>query len=121
MTSKIEQNWKILQWAVWMSGIWQASVWVSELVEEWMNHGVYRGQTLSRSILKKAGNQLNGIIVCLAKDFVEWVGLDLRKCVLHVVRIHCSNLITGWGSKNLDNLHQLIDARFSWEQWLPKH
>jgi hypothetical protein len=52
---------------------------------------------------------------------VEWMRFDLRELVLHVIGIHCSYLIPGWSSQNLDDFNQLIDARLSREQWLPKH
>jgi hypothetical protein len=47
--------------------------------------------------------------------------LDLWELVLHIVRVHCPNLVPGGSAKNFDDLHQLIDSRFAGEKRLPKH
>jgi len=54
-------------------------------------------------------------------DLVKWMRLDLREFVLHVVWVHGANLITCWGSQNLDDFDELVDSRFSWEKRLSEH
>lgn len=44
---------------------------------------------------------------------VEWVGLNLRELVFHIVRIHRLDLLPGGRTKNFDDLDQLIDAAFA--------
>jgi len=51
----------------------------------------------------------------------EWVGLNLRKLVFHVVGIHRLDLLPCGRSQNLDNFHQLVDATLSREQGLAEH
>lgn len=51
----------------------------------------------------------------------ERMGLDLGELVLHVIRVHSADLLAGWGSQNLDNLHKLVDTRFTGEKRLTKH
>ena len=51
----------------------------------------------------------------------EWVRLDLRELVLHVIRVHRLDLLPRWGPKNFDDFDELIDATLSREQRLPKH
>ena len=49
------------------------------------------------------------------------MGFDLRELVLHVVGVHGSDLLTGWSAQDLDDLDQLINAGFTWEERLSKH
>ena len=44
-------------------------------------------------------------------NFVKWMRLDLRELVLHVVWVHGTDLLAGWGTEHFDNLHKLINAR----------
>ena len=46
---------------------------------------------------------------------VERVWFDLGEFVFHVVWIHGSDLLSRWRPEYLDDLYQLIDARFSRE------
>lgn len=46
---------------------------------------------------------------------------DLRELVLHVVGVHGSDLLASWGSKNLDDLNELVNARFTREERLSEH
>jgi len=41
---------------------------------------------------------------------IERMRLDLRKAMLHVVWVHGPNLFPSWGSKDLNDLHKLIDS-----------
>lgn len=52
---------------------------------------------------------------------IEWVGLDLRELVFHVVRVHGANLLTGRSSEDFDNLNELVNARFAREEGLSEH
>lgn len=54
-------------------------------------------------------------------DLVEWVRLDLRELVLHVVGVHGPNLVASWGAQHLDDLDQLVNTRFAREERLTKH
>lgn len=86
-----------------------------------MNHGIHGGETLGRGVLEKASDKVNRILVCLTENLVEWMWLDLRELVLHVVWVHRTNLVAGWGTENLDNLHQLVDSRLAREERLSQH
>jgi hypothetical protein len=44
--------------------------------------------------------------------------LDLGKLMLHVVGVHCADLVAGRGAENFDNLDKLVNARLAREQWL---
>jgi len=52
------------------------------------------------------------------EDFVEWMRLDLRELVLHVIWIHRPNLVSGRSSEDFDDFYQLIDAGFAREERL---
>lgn len=121
MTSEVEQDWEILERTTWVTRIWELSRWVAELVEEWVHHGISSGKTLGWRVFEQAGDEVNGIRVCLAEDFVEWVWLDLWKLVLHVVGVHGADLIPGWSAKHLDNFDKLINSGLSREQRLSEH
>lgn len=47
--------------------------------------------------------------------------LDLRELVLHVIRIHGTDLVPRRSSQDLDDLDQLINARLAGEQRLTQH
>ena len=49
------------------------------------------------------------------------MGLDLRELVLHIVGVHGADLFSSWGAQNLDDFHQLVNARFTGEEGLSKH
>jgi len=53
--------------------------------------------------------------------FREGVRFDLRKFVLHIIRIHGLDLLPRRCSQNLDDLHQLVDAALTREQGLAQH
>ena len=44
--------------------------------------------------------------------------LNLRELELGVIGIHLANLLPRWGAQHFNNLHQLVDARIAWENWL---
>lgn len=46
------------------------------------------------------------------------MALDLGELELGVVRVHLTNLFPCRRSQHLDDLHQLIDARVTWENRL---
>ena len=121
MTREVEQRGKIPQLAGLVPGVGQFRAGVAELVEEWMDNGIDGAQTLCRRILQQPANQVDGVVISLAEDLAEGVRLDLGELVFHVVRIHGSDLFPSWCSQNLDDLHQLIDARLAREQRLPEH
>ncbi len=94
MTGEIEKGGQILDWAIWMTRVREAGRGLSQLVKEWVNHSIDGRQSLGGGILEEARNQLNGVRVSLAEDFVERVRLDLREFVLHVVQVHGADLIS---------------------------
>lgn len=121
MTGEVEEDWEILESTAWVTRIWELGGWVAKLVEEWMNHGVGSGQALSWCVLEEAGDEVNGVRVCLSEDFIEWVWLDLWELVLHVVWVHGADLIPGWSSQHLNDLNELVNSRLSREEWLSEH
>jgi hypothetical protein len=54
-------------------------------------------------------------------DLAEWMRLNLREFVLHVVWIHSANLIPRWCTKHFNDLHELVNAGFTREERLSKH
>jgi len=121
MAGKIEEGGQILDWTIWMTRIRESGRGFSKFIKERVNHSINGRQSLRGCVLEEARNQLNSVRVSLAEDFVEGVGLDLREFVLHVVRVHCTNLISCGRTQNLDDFYQLIDTRLSREQRLTKH
>lgn len=139
MVRKVEEIWQILVRSVGVARVRQLRGWIPELVEEWMHHGVNCRQALCRRVLEQLRNQVDRIWVGLTEHLhqrqfrvfflmhicrhylAEWMRLDLWKLMLHVVRIHSANLVASRSTKHLDYLHQLVDARLSWEERLTEH
>lgn len=121
VTREVEEGRKVSQIPALVPRVGQLGVRVANLVEEGMYHGINGSKSLRRGVLEQSRDQVNGIGVRFTEDLVERMGLDLWELVLHVVRVHGPNLITGWRSQDLDNFHQLVDARLSREQRLAKH
>jgi hypothetical protein len=65
------------------------------------------------------------VIQCLLANerarLIEWMRLNLREFVLHVIRVHRLDLLSRWRSQNLDNFDQLIDSTFAREEGLAEH
>lgn len=135
---KVEKVRKILATTVRMSGIGQASIGISQLIKEWVYHRFDCRESLCGRVLEQARDQIDRVWIRLAENLgrykcpilglparyaylAERMRLDLREFVLHVVRIHRTDLVTRRRSQNFDDLDQLVNARFSWEKWLPKH
>ena len=120
-----------------MTRVRQPSIRIPQLVEEGLDHSINGRQSLGRRVLKKGGNEVDGVVGRFPEylDIISWgtgteelaiylierVRLDLWELVLHVVRVHCPNLVPSRSAKNLDDLNQLVDSRFAREQRLPKH
>jgi hypothetical protein len=139
MVRKFKEIGHILRCAVSVAGVRQLDVRVSELIEEWVNHGFNGGKALSRRVLKQFRDQVDRVRISLPKDLrfvslrcllfraeglsylVEWMGLDLREFVLHVVRVHGADLITRGRSEHFDDFHELVDTGFSGEKRLTEH
>ena len=51
----------------------------------------------------------------------EWVGLNLRKLVFHVVGIHRLDLLPRGRPQDFDDFYQLVDATLTREQGLAEH
>ena len=121
MTGEVEEDGHLLDRAVGVARVWETRARVAQLVEEWVHHGVDRRQTLGRCVLEQAGDEVDGVGVSLAEDLVEWVRLDLRELVLHVVRVHGADLVAGRRAEHLDDLNELVDTRLAREQGLAQH
>lgn len=115
MTRKVEQLRKLLDRSTWVSRIWQSGVRVAEFIEEGVNHCIDSRESLSRGVLKETRNKFDGICVRLPEHLVEWMRLDLREFVLHVVWIHGSDLVPCRRTQDFDDLHKLIDTRLARE------
>lgn len=59
---------------------------------------------------EKAALTTGKMRLALSTDLVKRVRLDLRELVLHIIRIHCTNLLSCWRPKDFDYFDQLIDA-----------
>lgn len=121
MTGEVKEDGHLLDRAVGVARIWETRARVTQLVEEWVHHGVDRRETLGRCVLEQAGDEVDGIGVSLAEDLVEWVWLDLGELVLHVVGVHGADLITGRRAQHLDDLDELVNTRLTREQGLSQH
>lgn len=81
-----------------MTRVGESGARIAQLVEEGVDHGIDGREPLGGGILEEARDQLDGVLVGLAEDFAEGVGLDLGKFVLHVVGVHGADLIAGRGA-----------------------
>lgn len=64
----------------------------------------------------------NTVAGCYPTTYLgERVRLDLWELVLHVVRVHCLDLLPRWSAEHFDDLDQLVDSTLPWEERLPKH
>jgi hypothetical protein len=127
MVREVEQRGELSWPSVLMAGIWKTRRRVPQLVEEWMYHGLDGGQPLRGCVLQELGNEIDGGCVRFAEylkksERVIWqeiwiiiylaerMRFDLRELVLHVIWIHCANLISRWSTKHLDDLNKLVNA-----------
>ena len=110
MSIEIEERGEILQLVCLMPRVGQPRLRVAQIVEERMNHGVDGAESLRGGVLEKTSDQIDRIGVRLAEHLIEGMRLDLGELVLHVVRIHGSDLLTRRGSQHLDDFHELVDA-----------
>ena len=53
MVAEFEEVGHILRCAIGVAGVRQLEVRISELIEEWVNHGLNCGKTLSRRVLEQ--------------------------------------------------------------------
>lgn len=123
-----------------MPGIGKAAGRVSDLVEKGMAHCLDGREALGGRVLEQSCNEVDGFYGRFAEDLVslgklgspriedeattclaKWVRLDLWKFVLHVVRVHGADLLLGGCAQDLDDLHQLIYARFPRKEGLTEH
>ena len=110
MTRKVEQGGKIPDLTRPMSRIREPRAGITELFEEGVHHSINSGQAFCRGIFEQPGDQVDGIRVRLAENLVERVRLDLGELVLHIIRVHSSNLFAGRSPQDLDDLDKLINA-----------
>lgn len=121
MTGEVKERWQIPDGSRVVPRVRKSGAGVPEFIEEGMDHGIDRRQTLGGGILKKEGDEVDSISVGLLENLVERMRLDLRELVFHIVRVHGSNLLPSRCSEDLDDLHQLVNARLSREEGLSKH
>lgn len=57
----------VLGCAIGVARVGQLDVGIPELVEEWVNHSLDSGQTLSRCVLEQFGDEVN----CIGVSFAE--------------------------------------------------
>eukprot|EP00955_Chlamydomonas_euryale_P098280 365130-Chlamydomonas_euryale.AAC.31 len=78
--------------------------------------------TASHMLLRRPTHQLYGVWgTPFAEDLGPRMRLDLRELELGVVRVHCVDLLACWCAQHFNDLHQLVDAALSWEEWLSQH
>jgi hypothetical protein len=68
MVAEFEEVGHILRCAIGVAGVRQLEVRISELIEEWVNHGLNCGKTLSRRVLEQFRDQVDRVRVSLPKD-----------------------------------------------------
>ena len=91
--------------------------------------GVYSSSLEIKSIALGSALRNTWMLVSMANsrgtanytDLVEGVRLDLRELVLHVVGVHRANLVSCGCAENLDDLDELVNARLTGKERLPKH
>jgi len=134
------KKWRKISWTtILVTRIGKSSIWVPQLVKEWMNHGLDSRQALSRCVLQKLRDEIDGARIRFAENLylcqlqapsvsstrlnhlAKWMRFDLWELVLHVVGIHCTNLIPCRRSQDFNNLNQLINTGLAREQRLSKH
>lgn len=107
-----------------------------------MAHCFNGRKTLCRGVLQEGGNQVNRLVGSFSEDLfvscqcrchlcllgetrelylIEWMWLDLREFVLHVIGIHRPNLFASWGTQNFDDFDKLVDSGFAREEGLAQH
>ena len=138
VVGEVKQFWKLTSCAVGVARVLEPCIGVSELVEEWVSHCLHCRKSLSRRILQQLGDEINDVIVgfpenledispgwpvdaIFVTNFIEWMGLDLRELVVHVVRVHRPDLISCRSPQHFDDFHKLINPRLPRKQRLAKH
>lgn len=93
-----------------------------EIIEEGVRHRFDRSETGGGSVFEQFCDEIDSIRRSTRSEYLrEGVRFDLRELVLHIIRIHSFNLLSRRRAEYLDNLHELIDTRLSWEQRLSQH
>lgn len=113
MTGEVKQRGQLPWRAIGMTRIRQPGVGVPKFVEEGMAQCLHGGQALRRRILQESRDQINGLVGSSPEDLgsiqrltqlvscidcvylVERMWFDLGKFVLHVVRVHGTDLFPG--------------------------
>lgn len=121
MSGEVEEGRQIAELARTVPRVGQLGAGIAQFVKEWVNHGIDGRLSLCRRVLEEPGDKIDGVGVGLAEHLVERVRLDLGELVLHVVRIHSADLLTRRCTEHLDDLNQLVNARFAGEQGLSEH
>ena len=99
--------------------IGKSRVLVSELIKEGVMEGFKGSRPESGAVLKQPRHEINSLLGCPGSEhFLPGQSLDLREPIFLVFRVHCKDLLPRGCPQNLDNLHQLVHATFSRENWL---
>lgn len=138
MVVEVVEGRQIPHSAIGVTGVRQTCAGIPQLIKEGVHHGVNGRKSLRRCVLEQLGDQVNGVGVGFAEDLqdcksggrvsniiltnlVERMRLDLRKLVLHVVRVHGTDLVSCGCTENLDDFDKLVDTRLTREQRLSEH
>ena len=57
----------------------------------------------------------------MSEHLLPWQRSNLWESVFFVIRIHGLYLFLRWSSQNFNDLHELVDTAFTWENWLTEH
>ena len=67
VVSELEEVGHVLGCAIGVARVGELDVGIPELVEEWVDHSLDSGQTLSRCVLEQFGDEVN----CIGVSFAE--------------------------------------------------
>lgn len=131
MVSEVEQLRKIPCGTVGVARVWEPCLRIPQLVEEGLDHGVDGRQALRWRVLQKLRDEVDSAGVGFPEHLskispcsevfsngklaylVERVRLNLGEFVLHIVGVHGADLVARGCPQDLDDLDELVDARFA--------
>lgn len=96
-----------------------AGAWVSEFVEERVAQSGIGRETLSWLVNEELANEIDCVGgCCQAEDLRPEMRLNFRKVKVRERPIHGLDLLASRCAQHLDDLDELIDARFAWKEGL---
>jgi hypothetical protein len=57
----------------------------------------------------------------MSENLLPWQRSDLWEPVFFVIWVHGLYLFFRWSSQNFDDLDELVNTAFTWENWLTEH